>query len=652
MRKIIKKLTSIFVSLLIVFSVISVDAFANSGKSYIAMKNGFYYLVSSFSDEENIVFQLGRKGPNKLFEIIKVSFANTGISYENAINNGWTLYESYTDHFGPYGIVAENGDENFTGTFTGGNHGYENSGDTSIGTKNTATGRCISLNVYADGVLITEGNGRYANEIVFDWVNGIQAANTKRPDGSGREVLTEHYRMVFDGKQFNIQNDITALENITITPYYGNQAIVGWATDGIKYVGNSGDKWYPANAQHNSGNQTCSSYIAKKGVYHMQISYDPTYGLGKGEHFGSSPSVMIEAYGKGYFSFFRDGCYAPKGSTFSYRGSYRYYYDDGKKEESVNLALNKSYTKSVPHSADGSYMDAMRMDTNNMELTDGIIPSADYWNEYGWVHWIGAGVDIIVDLETSHAFDETQIVLLNRVTGNGVDIPILPDNVKIAISDDNKLWTEIVDAKLPVAETTAKAYTYSFKNTGRLVARYVKFTLPQGCWNLVGEVRVIDNTPEETYLLYGGISSSGDKNEDVTVQLIKDGNVLKTTTVKDAYEFEDVKKGKYVIKTSKSKHAPREYKTEVGYNTIQDVVIRLYGDVNGDGIINNTDVLQMNRKTANLVSVFDISDELEYKMKVANITAVSGNDNIINNMDVLQMNRKIANLTSAFDNIK
>ncbi len=302
---------------------------SSKGKSYIAMKNGEYYLVSKFSRTENILVKLGRKGPNKLFEIMSVSFVGAGLSPEDAIKDGgWLLMQSNTDHFGPYGVVAENGYEEYTGTFTGGNHGHENSGDTSAGTKNTPTGRCITLNVYADDVLLTEGNGMYADLVTFDWVNGIQAANTKKPDGSGREVMNEHYHMVFDGEQFNIQNDITALENVTITPYYGNQAVIGWATDGIKYVGNADNKWYPANKQHNSGNQTCSSYIAKKGPYHMQISYDPTYGLGQGTHFGSTPSVMIEAYGKGYFSFFRDNCFVPAGTTHSYRGSYRYFYSE------------------------------------------------------------------------------------------------------------------------------------------------------------------------------------------------------------------------------------------------------------------------------------------------------------------------------------
>jgi len=304
------------------------EEYESKGKSYIAMKDGYYYLVSKFSRSENILVKLGRKGPNNLFEIMTVSFVGAGLSPEDAIKDGgWLLMQSNTDHFGPYGITAENGFEDFTGTFTGGNHGHENSGSTGD-PLNTATGRCISLNVYADGVKLNEGDGVYADLVTFDWVNGIQAANTKKQDGTGREVLNEHYHMVFDGEEFHIQNDITALENVTITPYYGNQAVIGWATDGIKYVGNADNKWYSATAQHNSGNQTCSSYIAKKGPYHMQISYDPTYGLGQGEHFGSTPSVMIEAYGKGYFSFFRDNCFVPAGTTHSYRGSYRYFYSE------------------------------------------------------------------------------------------------------------------------------------------------------------------------------------------------------------------------------------------------------------------------------------------------------------------------------------
>ena len=102
-------------------------------ESYLKIENGNIYLLADFSRSEKILYQLGRKGPNSLFEIIKVSFVGAGLSPEEAIEDGgWVLYESYTDHFGPYiALAMNNAVSDYTGTFTGGNHGYDNSGDTS-----------------------------------------------------------------------------------------------------------------------------------------------------------------------------------------------------------------------------------------------------------------------------------------------------------------------------------------------------------------------------------------------------------------------------------------------------------------------------------------------------------------------------------------
>ncbi len=73
----------------------------------------------------------------------------------------------------------------------------------------------------------------------------------------------------------------------------------------------------------------------------------------------------------------------------------------------------------------------------------------------------------------------------------------------------------------------------------------------------------------------------------------------------------------------------------------------LLGDVTNDGTVNNADVLQINRKTANLSSVFDLAEGREERLKAADVTK----DGSINNMDVLQINRKTANLASVFDRV-
>ncbi len=160
--------------------------------------------------------------------------------------------------------------------------------------------------------------------------------------------------------------------------------------------------------------------------------------------------------------------------------------------EPINWALGQSYTKSVPPSAGGDYMDALREDTDNKELTDGIVGAPDYWNDYNWVHWLGQPVDIVVDLGDERTFDTFEIVALSHAAG----LYVLPSVVNISVSSDNATWDDIHSGTLPRDLTTDTAYTYSYKNPTSITGRYVKFSLPtEGEWNLIGEIRVL-GTPE------------------------------------------------------------------------------------------------------------------------------------------------------------
>ncbi len=155
-----------------------------------------------------------------------------------------------------------------------------------------------------------------------------------------------------------------------------------------------------------------------------------------------------------------------------------------------------------------------------------------------------------------------------------------------------------------------------------------------------------------TYTVLGNIESFGDADKSVTVELISDGETVATTLATNTYTFEEVEAGTYTLKVSKSKHATREYEIVVtDDNVSQDVTIWLYGDVTADGIVNNADVLQINRKTSNQASVFSQTTNVEYREKVANVTAITGTDTIINNADVLQINRKTSNQASVFDTL-
>jgi len=154
----------------------------------------------------------------------------------------------------------------------------------------------------------------------------------------------------------------------------------------------------------------------------------------------------------------------------------------------------------------------------------------------------------------------------------------------------------------------------------------------------------------------GTFKSFGSASDATTIELVSGSTVIDTKKVtgnSGSYSFAGMSAGNYKVRVSKTKHATREYDVTVSNsNVIQNVQIWLYGDVTADGIANNGDVLQINRYTANLSSVFESQDMRTYLLKLANITGIFGNDSIVNNSDVLHIRRKNANLSSAFDSIE
>ncbi len=165
-------------------------------------------------------------------------------------------------------------------------------------------------------------------------------------------------------------------------------------------------------------------------------------------------------------------------------------------DEIVNLAAGKSYAKSVAPTLTGDYMDGLRGDTDDLELTDGKIPAPDYWGDNGWVHWISAAPEVTIDLEGIKEITSFEIVTLSHFSADGF---ILPNNVKISVSNNNALFTEVETVYYPTASevTTATSYSLTCTPTDSVSGRYVKFTFPMG-WTLLGEIKVFGiDTDEE-----------------------------------------------------------------------------------------------------------------------------------------------------------
>jgi len=216
-------------------------------------------------------------------------------------------------------------------------------------------------------------------------------------------------------------------------------------------------------------------------------------------------------------------------------------------------------------------------------------------------------------------------------------------------------WNEFVakGQKYPDVNSSAgyvmynNTFTSKTYGTSGNYAAFIKYT--NGTGNTVSEYFTF-SIGASGFTISGTVKAFGNGN--ATVELLCDGEVVDSMTASGTYSFENVEAGSYTIKVSKTKHATREYEITVGSEDVtQNVEIWLYGDVTKDGIINNNDVIQINRKNANLSSVFSQTTDSDYRIKVANVTAPVNADAIINNTDVIQINRMNANLGSVFDRI-
>ena len=85
---------------------------------------------------------------------------------------------------------------------------------------------------------------------------------------------------------------------------------------------------------------------------------------------------------------------------------------------------------------------------------------------------------------------------------------------------------------------------------------------------------------------------------EVTMQLIRDAEVVRTVVVNGAKEYSitDVEAGAYTLRVSKEKHAAMEYEITVGGENVSvDAKICPIGDVTGDGVVNIKDFQRLLR---------------------------------------------------------
>lgn len=255
--------------------------------------------------QSDILIVLKKKGGNNLFDFYGFYTFERGKDIGTLAENELkTIQVTTSDWHAPFIVKAVNnadGDNPSSGEFTGGNHEYTNTGS-----GGTPTAKSLYVRFYIDGEQKTSGFGRCSN-IRMEWANEVQAANTKKADGSGRSVLREYHVMTFDGFSFTTNVELVPLEDITMGRWYGLQTNNSRSvyTD-VKYVGAVNRQVYRTDENSESGNKLTNAIECYGNDDKITLEVDRTYDLGNGSLMSDESGMFASNYGKCYCFIIRD----------------------------------------------------------------------------------------------------------------------------------------------------------------------------------------------------------------------------------------------------------------------------------------------------------------------------------------------------------
>ena len=246
--------------------------------------DGINVFLSNYSENTDLLVRLWKKTGNGLMDF--------GTFDKVANDSGLVLVEpteyvrilgGETDFLSPSIVFAVNnidGDfPNLTdGKLTGGWHTYGGGTDTS----KTATARCIKVSVCCEGKPLSVGESARGSEVVVEITNRLQGSNTEKADGTGREIVEQHFKIVFsDGFRIRIDGEITALEDIKYRTYYGISAdLIDNAP--FHFVGCRATRQerLPSASVYRCNDKYCTGIVQKSEQDTFELGFDPTIDLG------------------------------------------------------------------------------------------------------------------------------------------------------------------------------------------------------------------------------------------------------------------------------------------------------------------------------------------------------------------------------------
>lgn len=286
---------------------------------------GSITVASRYNTKKDLMVRLMKKGGNNIFDFYLFALINVDSSIHRNLdspNLTKELLRTQTDWHAPFQVKAlknADGDLQDATHFTGGNHDYTNNGS-----GGTPTGRTASVRFFADGREVFTEDG-FCNLLEIVWTNYVQATNTKKADGTGREVLVERHRMTFNGREWETHVEIEPLEAVEMVLYYGLQACGGNSlyNRAIYYGGVNRLEYDTSNEGSSSGNKEATAIRWHGDEHEVIMSIDPTFDIGSREFYSGTSGLFTTTYGKAYANFFTKK-QMQTGEIYSLRGSYMF----------------------------------------------------------------------------------------------------------------------------------------------------------------------------------------------------------------------------------------------------------------------------------------------------------------------------------------
>ena len=282
---------------------------------------------AKYSDTQDVRFNLAKRGVNNIFDFVNAQLVvrPSGETTSDMTSVASTLWSTGTDTFGPHVIRAVNnpdGDNHLATAFTGGNHGYDGGGNTG----QSATGRTAEITFKVDGRKVQSFEG-YAANVEVIWTNYIQGNNTRKSDGTGREILKETIKLFYDGVTWQVDYQSEMLEDVIYNTFYGLQLVTANYAGGIFYESSVNKKWNNNNnVASNSGDKKTSRFKVRDAakINFVDVTIDKTIGLGMREYL-SHDRAAFHTTNKAYMFLISSDTNLSTGDILTYKGSFRFY---------------------------------------------------------------------------------------------------------------------------------------------------------------------------------------------------------------------------------------------------------------------------------------------------------------------------------------